>query len=100
MDDETRARFDRLEALIGPLATAQTELAASMTRLRIDLMARMDRLQDAANRDRDDVRIVSMAAQAAHKSALQLLEMSTMLHRRLTNAEQAIEDPRKPPEAA
>ena len=93
MDDETRERFDRLEALMQRFAEGQVEL-------RTDLMARMDRLQDAASRDRDDIRIVSTAAQAAHKSALQLLEMSTMLHRRLTNAEQAIEDLRKPPEAA
>ena len=98
--EEMRERFDRLETLIGALTVGQTNLLAGLTRLRTELMARMDRLRDAASRDREDVRLISGAAQAAHKSALQLLEMTTVLHRYLTNAEQAIDDIRKPPEAA
>ena len=114
MDDETRAQFGEMRAQFGELRAQFGEVrerferlealmqrfAEGQLKLRTDLMARMDRLQDAASRDREDVRLASGAAQAAHKSALQLLEMTTVLHRRLTNAEQTIEDLRKPPEAA
>ena len=100
MDDETRERFEDFKKRFDRFEVLMQRIADNQTSLRTELMARMDRLQDAASRDREDVRLASGAAQAAHKSALQLLEMTTILHRRLTDAERAIDSLREPPEAA
>ena len=56
------AALDRLEA-------GQAKLEAGQVQLRVDLMARIDRVQDTLTTVRDDITVVMGRADQAHRAA-------------------------------
>ena len=83
----TNGVLERLEA-------GQTNLEAGQTKLRVDVMERMDRLQDAVTAIRDDISVDSGAVDMARKvndntrdDVRQMREDLSVLRRRLLKVE-------------